>query len=220
MTRILVIEDDSDIQELIKEFLSAQAYEIDTAGDGLEGIQRFRKENYDLVLLDVMLPNLDGYHVCQMIRKQAPDVPIVMLTALDDEKDQLKGFELGIDDYITKPFSFNILIKRVEAVLRRTQPSVPSEIIRFKEVTVDKAGFTVSVNERKIELTAKEFEILHYLLANKGRAVTREALLNQAWGYDYYGDARIVDTHIKNLRKKLGIPYIKTATGIGYKFDE
>lgn len=219
MNKILVVEDDADIQELVKEFLSAQNYEIDAAGDGMEGIKLFKSNEYDLVLLDVMLPKLDGYGVCRMIRQQS-SVPIIMVTALEEEGDQIKGFELGIDDYITKPFSFNLLIKRVEAVLRRVNEKSSSDVIRFKEIELDKEGFTVTVDRNNIELTAKEFKILQCLLENKGRTVSRDALLNQAWGYDYFADARIVDTHIKNLRKKLGTSYIRTVTGIGYKLDE
>ncbi|MCS7460507.1 response regulator transcription factor [Paenibacillus doosanensis] len=220
MVKILVIEDDADIQELLREFLSAQNYEVDAADDGVNGIRMFKDNSYDLVLLDVMMPNLDGYNVCKMIRGQSSSLPIVMLTALDDEAAQIKGFELGIDDYITKPFSFNILIKRVEAVLRRAKADSDSSMVKFKELAVDKEGFIVTVGGNKIELTVKEFAILVYLLDNRGRAVSREALLDHAWGYDYYGDARIVDTHVKNLRKKLGVPYIQTVKGIGYKFDE
>lgn len=219
MNKILVIEDDFDIQELIKEFLSAQNYNVDVADDGLNGIRQFQDHEYDLILLDVMLPKMDGYQVCKMIRNESPSVPIIMLTALADEYDEIKGFDLGIDDYITKPFSFNILIKRVEAALRRANVN-ESDVIRFKEVALDRNGYTVVVGSEKIELTTKEFEILRSLLDNNGRVVTREALLDQAWGLEYLGDDRIVDTHIKNLRKKIGVPYIKTVKGIGYKFDE
>lgn len=208
-----------DIQELVREFLVAQDYEVHTASDGIEGISLFQQNEYDLILLDVMLPKLDGYGVCEMIRMHS-SVPIIMLTALEEERDQIKGFELGIDDYMTKPFSCQLLIKRVEAVLRRIGDKAPADLIRFKEIALDKEGFTVTVNQEKIVLTAKEFKILHCLLENKGRTVSREALLDYAWGYDYFGDARIVDTHIKNLRKKLNVPYIKTNTGIGYMLDE
>ena len=219
MSKILVIEDDFDIQELIQEFLSAQNYSVDVADDGLDGFRIFQDHEYGLVLLDVMLPKMDGYQVCKMIRNASPSVPIIMLTALADEYDEIKGFDLGIDDYITKTFSFNILIKRVEAALRRANVN-ESDVIRFKEVALDRNGYTVVVGSEKIELTTKEFEILRSLLDNNGRVVTREALLDQAWGLEYLGDDRIVDTHIKNLRKKIGVPYIKTVKGIGYKFDE
>jgi two-component system, OmpR family, response regulator VanR len=216
--KILVIEDDLDIQELIKEFLITQDVEVDVASDGLEGIQLFQQSSYDLVILDVMLPNMDGHHVCKMIRKQS-SVPIIMLTALGEEKDQMKGFDLGVDDYITKPFSFNILIRRVEAVLRRAYHSPRKRVLQFQEILVDVDGCTVHVGEEKVELTAKEFEILCALLENKGKVMRREALLDKVWGFDYYGDSRVVDTHIKNLRKKLQVPYIKTVKGMGYKLD-
>ncbi|MFD0711789.1 response regulator transcription factor [Paenibacillus sp. GCM10027626] len=219
MKKILVIEDDFDIQELIKEFLSANNYRVDVADDGLVGIRLFQDFEYDLVILDVMLPKLNGYQACKMIRNLSPSVPIIMLTALADENDEIKGFDLGIDDYITKPFSYNILIKRVEASLRRVNVN-KSDVLRFKEIALDKNGYTVLVCNEKIDLTTKEFEILRFLLENNGRVVTREALLDQAWGLEYLGDDRIVDTHIKNLRKKIGVPYIKTVKGIGYKFDE
>ncbi|RAL24153.1 response regulator transcription factor [Thermoflavimicrobium daqui] len=215
--KILVIEDDLDIQELIQEFLTTQNMSVDVASDGIEGIQLFQRSSYDLVILDVMLPNMDGYHVCQIIRNKS-SVPIIMLTALGEEKDQIKGFDLGVDDYITKPFSFHILIKRVEAVLRRTCSS-PAHILKFKEIHIDIEAYTVHVNEEKIDLTAKEFEILSTLIENQGKVVTREILLDKVWGFDFYGDSRVVDTHIKNLRKKLKVPYIKTVKGMGYKLD-
>ncbi|SFJ06259.1 response regulator transcription factor [Thermoflavimicrobium dichotomicum] len=216
--RILVIEDDLDIQELIKEFLMSQDYEVDVASDGAEGIRLFKQTRYDLVILDVMLPNIDGHHVCKIIRNQS-STPIIMLTALGEEADQVKGFELGVDDYITKPFSFHVLIKRVEAVLRRAYPSRTSRILQFKEITLDCDGYTVSVDGEKIDLTTKEFEILYTFLENQGKVLSREVLLDKVWGFDYYGDVRVVDTHIKNLRKKLKVPYIRTVKGIGYKLD-
>ncbi|MDM5431176.1 response regulator transcription factor [Bacillus mycoides] len=217
--RILVIEDDLDIQGLIKEFLISQDYEVETAQDGVEGVQMFQNGYYDLVVLDVMLPNMDGYSICKIIRNKSL-VPIIMLTALGEEKDQVKGFELGVDDYITKPFSFNVFIKRVEALLRRTDSSFsPSRVIQLKEMMVDLDGFKVSVNGEEVELTTKEFEILVVLLENNRKVLTRESLLAKAWGFDFYGETRVVDTHIKNLRKKLGVPYIKTLKGFGYKFE-
>lgn len=217
--KILVVEDDKDIQELIQEFLKAQNYEVDTADDGVQGVSLFQKNTYDLVLLDVMLPNLDGYSACKMIRNRS-NVPIIMLTALGEEKDHIKGFELGVDDYITKPFSFSIFIKRVEAVLRRTYGESSSSLQKFKEVSANYDSYTATVNGQSIELTTKEFEILYLLMENKGKVLSREIILDKAWGYDYFGDSRVVDTHIKNLRKKLDVTYIKTIKGIGYKFDE
>lgn len=216
---ILVIEDDLDIQELIREFLRSQDYEVSVANDGVEGIRLFQEKAFDLVMLDVMMPNLDGYSVLRMIRNKS-QVPVIMLTALGEEPDQIKGFDLGVDDYITKPFSFNLLIKRVEAVLRRANRAQPPHQLQYKELRLDAEGYTVTLDHQKMELTTKEFEILHALLRNQGKVLSREALLNQVWGYDFYGDPRVVDTHIKNLRKKLGVPYIQTVKGIGYKIGE
>ena len=216
---ILVIEDDVDIQELIREFLTVQDYCVDVAGDGKEGIQKFMETNPDLLILDIMLPEMDGYQVLKTIRKKS-DIPVIMLTALDEEADQLKGFELGIDDYITKPFSFHILIKRVQAVLRRTYHAKErTRKLKLHEITLDLDGYAVYVQEHKKHLTTKEFEILQTLMENRGKVCSRELLLNKIWGFDYYGDPRVVDTHIKNLRKKLGVPYIQTVKGVGYKLD-
>ena len=217
--KILVIEDDKDIQELICEFLKIQLYEVDSASDGAEGITAFQNKAYDLVILDVMMPKLNGFQVCQMIRAKS-QVPILMLTALAEEEDHIKGFDLGVDDFITKPFSFNIFIKRVEALLRRTYNKGDSKVQKFHEVMADSERYQVTVHGKPIELTTKEFEILFVLMENRGKVLTREILLDKAWGYDYYGNERVVDAHIKNLRKKLGIPYVKTIKGVGYKFDE
>jgi len=219
MYKILVVEDDIDIQELIKEFLVSQEYEVDVASDGMEGINMFNENKYDLVMLDIMLPNIDGYSLCKMIRTKS-NIPIMMLTALEDEKDEVKGFELGVDDYITKPFSFNILIKRVEAVLRRYNKEDISSILKFEEIYMDVDAYKVYVDKREIELTTKEFEILKMLLENRGKVLSREVILDKLWGYEYFGDARVIDTHIKNIRQKTGTQYIKTVKGIGYKIDK
>ncbi|UNK18372.1 response regulator transcription factor [Paenibacillus sp. N3/727] len=216
---ILVVEDDLDIQELIKQFLMTQQYSVEVASDGIEGMKLFNKQSFDLILLDVMMPNLNGFEVAKMIRNQS-NVPIILLTALEEEQDQLKGFDLGIDDYITKPFSFHILIKRVEAVLRRSNDLSTSNHLVFKEMQVDCDAYKVYVNEVEIPLTTKEFEIVQLLLQNEKKVLTRESIVEKVWGYDYYGETRIIDTHIKNIRKKLDIPYIKTVKGIGYKIDE
>ncbi|MCR8744814.1 response regulator transcription factor [Romboutsia lituseburensis] len=216
---ILVVEDDFDIQELIVEFLSSQGYKVDSASDGLEGIQKFKQKKYDLIILDVMMPNLDGHSVCKMIRKNS-NVPIIFLTALNDETDQVKGFELECDDYITKPFSFNLLIKRVEAVLRRSSKMTSCDFITFEKLKLDLNTYTVNVNDEVIELTLKEFNILKTLIEKYPQVITRESLLDSIWGYDYYGDTRIVDAHIKNIRKKIVLPYIKTVKGIGYTLEK
>lgn len=217
--RILVIEDDQEIQELIKQFLMVQQYTVEVASDGLEGMKQFNKQSFDLILLDVMMPNLNGYEVAKMIRSQS-NVPVIMLTALEEEQDQVKGFDFGIDDYITKPFSFHVLIRRVEAVLRRSNYQSTVSHLVFKEIHVDCDAYKVYVNKIETPLTTKEFEILQLLLKNEKRVLTRESIVEQVWGYEYQGETRLVDTHIKNIRKKLDIPYIKTVKGIGYKIDE
>ncbi len=216
---ILVIEDDNNIQELIVEFLTAEGYNVKSANDGLEGIQAFKKEEFDLVILDVMMPNLDGYGVCKMIR-QSSNVPIIFLTALNQESDQIKGFDLMCDDYITKPFSFTLLMKRVEAILRRTINENESNILNFEKLTLDLDTYQVKLGDKPIELTLKEFNILKTLIESYPQVVTRENLLDSVWGYDYYGDTRVVDAHIKNIRKKIELPYIKTVKGIGYSLDK
>lgn len=216
---ILVIDDDSNIQELISEFLSAEGYQVDTANDGLEGIQKFKQGSYDLVILDIMMPNLDGYGVCKMIRKSS-SVPIIFLTALNDEGDQLKGFDLECDDYITKPFSFNLLIKRVEAILRRSNKTINDKFIVFEKLKLDLNTYIAEIDGEPIELTLKEFNILKALIEKYPQVITREGLLDSIWGYDYYGDTRIVDAHIKNIRKKISLPYIKTVKGIGYTLEK
>lgn len=216
---ILVIEDDSNIQELIVEFLNAEGYNVKSANDGIEGIQAFKKEEFDLVILDVMMPNLDGYGVCKMIR-QSSNVPIIFLTALNQESDQIKGFDLMCDDYITKPFSFTLLIKRVEAVLRRTSNYNESNTLTFEKLNLDLDTYQAYLDENIIELTLKEFNILKTLIENYPQVITRENLLDSVWGYDYYGDTRVVDAHIKNIRKKIELPYIKTVKGIGYSLDK
>jgi len=217
--QILVIEDDQEIRELIKQFLMTQHYSVEVASDGIEGMKQFNKQSFDLILLDVMMPNLNGFEVAKMIRSES-NVPIILLTALEEEQDQLKGFDLGIDDYITKPFSFHVLIRRVEAVLRRSKDQGTNNGLVFKEIQVDCDAYKVYVNEIEIPLTTKEFEIVQLLVQNEKKVLTRESIVEKVWGFDYYGETRVIDTHIKNIRKKLDIPYIKTVKGIGYKIDE
>lgn len=217
--KILVIEDDLDIQEIIGEFLSASGYLVEVAGDGLKGIEKFNGSKFDLVLLDIMLPKIDGFVVCEIIRRTSK-TPIIMLTALEEEQDQIKGFELKVDDYITKPFSVNLLIKRVEAVLRRSQSTADESRLSFEDILLDVNCFKVWIGGQDIELTAKEFELLKIFIKNQGRILTREVLLNQLWGYDFFGDVRVIDTHIKNLRSKLNVDYIKTIRGVGYKLEK
>lgn len=219
--RILVVEDDLDIQELIQEFLSANEYEVTTASDGEEGYLKFKNGEFDLVMLDVNMPKMDGFQVCKMIRQKS-EVPIIMLTALEEEADQVKGFEVGADDYITKPFSFNLLIKRVEAIMRRSVVETPEKpgLIIFKDLEMDVEGFVLKVDGEKVEMTSKEFQILQTLLESKGKVWNRESLLDRVWGFDFDGDTRVIDTHIKNVRKKMNRPYIQTIKGIGYKIED
>ncbi|PEK11883.1 DNA-binding response regulator [Bacillus toyonensis] len=216
---ILVVEDDQEIQELIKQFLMTQQYKVIVASDGLEGMKQFNKQSFDLILLDVMMPSLNGFEVAKMIRSQS-NIPIIMLTALEEEQDQMKGFDLGIDDYITKPFSFHVLMRRVEAVLRRSNNQSTDNHFVFRELHVDGDAYKVYVNRVDVPLTTKEFEILQLLLQNEKKVLTRENIVEKIWGYEYAGDTRMIDTHMKNIRKKLDIPYIKTVKGIGYKIDE
>ncbi len=220
MKHILVVEDEMDIQELLENFLIDSGYQVTLASDGVEGIAAFRSGEFDLILLDIMLPKIDGYGVCEVIRQES-EVPIMMLTALDSEADQLKGFDLRIDDYVTKPFSMAVLLRKIEAVLRRTQKQEEKEgKIQYRELTLNIDSRQIYQNGQLIETTFREFELLRELLQNSGRVMTRQMLLDQVWDYNYYGDERIVDTHIKNLRKKLGAGYIETVRGVGYRVDK
>ncbi|MDE7171460.1 MAG: response regulator transcription factor [Oscillospiraceae bacterium] len=218
MLRILIAEDDPDIQELLQAYLSEEGYDTIPAMDGEQALERFHGGRIDLVLLDLMMPRLDGYGVCRAIRAES-DVPIIMLTALDSEAHQLKGFDLRIDDYVTKPFSMPVLLRKVEAVLRRTTGQSGGRQIVYRDLLLDLDGYTAYVGGAKIELTRREFELLKSLLQNQGRVLSRQTLLNRVWSYDFYGDERIVDTHVKNLRKKLGGDYIETIRGVGYRID-
>lgn len=218
MLRILIAEDNPDIQELLQAYLSDEGYETIPALDGEEALEQFHSDRIDLVLLDVMMPRLDGYGVCRSIRAES-DVPIIMLTALDSESHQLRGFDLRIDDYVTKPFSMPVLLRKVEAVMRRTTGRSGGRQIAYRDLVLDLDGYTVCTDRSRVELTRREFELLKALLQNQGRVLSRQALLNLVWSYDFYGDERIVDTHVKNLRKKLGGDYIETIRGVGYRID-
>ena len=221
MQKILVVEDDPDIQELLQNFLREAGYEVGTAFDGVEGLGAFEERDYDLVLLDVMLPKLDGFALCELIRRKSR-VPIIMLTALSGEKEQIRGLGLGADDYITKPFSMPVLIRKVAAVLRRSAAGAGWEhqTLSHQNLTLDQDSRCVFLDGREYELTCREFEVLWELLSHRGRVLTRQNLLDRLWKYDFYGDERVVDTHIKNLRKKLGIDFIQTIRGVGYKIDK
>ena len=218
---ILIIEDEAPIQNILKAFLEDAGYRVVLAGDGVDGIARFHECRPDLVLLDLLLPKVSGFAVCEILRQESA-VPVIMLTALDDDGSQMKGFDALADDYITKPFSMPVVVKHIEAVLRRAEHggAAPNNVIRYKEITVDTDSLTVLVGTDSISLTTREFEILKLLLENQGRVVSRERLLDTVWGYDYIGDVKIVNTHIKNIRKKLGVDYIETMRGAGYKIEK
>ena len=217
MKKILVIEDEKDIQNIIKAFLENAGYKVETADDGLEGINIIQKNKFDLILLDIMMPKIDGFVVCEMIRKNS-NVPIIILTALTDEESQLKGFDKLADDYITKPFSMPIVLKHIEAILRRTDNSKESVgILKYKNMVLNIENYEVFVDNKKIPLTYREYEILKIFLENQGKVFTRDNILNSIWSYDYFGDDKIVNTHIKNIRKKLGYDYIETVRGVGYR---
>lgn len=219
--KILVVDDESRMRKLVKDFLLKNNYSILEAADGEEAVDIFMStKDIALIILDVMMPKLDGYSVAEEIRKVS-SVPIIMLTAKSDERDELKGFELGVDEYITKPFSPKILVARVEAVLRRTNNTDADEVISLAGIEMDISAHQVRVDGENIELSYKEFELLNYFLVNRGVALSREKILNNVWNYDYFGDARTIDTHVKKLRSKLGDKgeYIKTIWGMGYKFE-
>ena len=218
---ILVVDDEIRMRKLIKDFLVAKGYSILEAEDGEKALEVFEenKNKINLVLLDVMMPKLDGWSVLRQIRQESK-VPIIMLTARGEEQDELFGFELGVDEYISKPFSPKILVARVEAILKRTAPD-SKEVKDYGGIEIDKEGRTVKVDGKLIELSLREYELLTYLVENKDIALSRDKILNNVWNYDYYGDSRTIDSHIKKIRHKLGKKgkYIKTMRGVGYKFE-
>ena len=215
---ILVIEDEAPIQNILHAFLADAGYSVLLASDGAEGLEKFHQRHPDLVLLDILLPGIDGFTVCKTLRQESR-VPIIMLTALDDDASQMRGFDAMADDYITKPFSMPLVLRRIEAVLRRSEQGAHAgnAVIHYKDITMDTDSFTVRIGKEIVPFTTREFEILKFLLENQGRVFTRDHLLNSIWGYDFFGDEKIVNTHIKNIRKKLGAEYIETIRGVGYK---
>ncbi len=218
--KILVVDDEARMRKLVRDFLVKQDFEVLEAGDGEKAVELFY-DNKDiaLIILDVMMPKMDGWEVCREIRHYS-QVPIIMLTAKSDEKDELLGFELGVDEYISKPFSPKILVARVEAILRRTN-AIGEDKKEIGGIVLDQAAHEVTIDGKQVELSFKEFELLTYFIENQGIALSRERILNNVWDYDYFGDARTIDTHVKKLRSKLGEKgaYIKTIWGMGYKFD-
>lgn len=220
--KILVADDESRMRKLVKDFLIKSNFEVLEAEDGSQALDLFyATKDIALIILDVMMPKMDGFEVCREIR-QTSQVPIIMLTAKGDERDELQGFQLGVDEYITKPFSPKILVARVEAVLRRTNKEEETELLEYGGIVVDKTAHSVTIDGKPVDLSFKEFELLTYFMENKGIALSREKILNHVWNYDYFGDARTIDTHVKKLRSKLGNKgdLIKTIWGVGYKMGE
>ena len=220
--KILVADDESRMRKLVKDFLIKSNFEVLEAEDGSQALDLFyATKDIALIILDVMMPKMDGFEVCREIR-QTSQVPIIMLTAKGDERDELQGFQLGVDEYITKPFSPKILVARVEAVLRRTNKEEETELLEYGGIVVDKTAHSVIIDGKPVDLSFKEFELLTYFMENKGIALSREKILIHVWNYDYFGDARTIDTHVKKLRSKLGDKgdLIKTIWGVGYKMGE
>ena len=219
--KILVVDDESRMRKLVKDFLTKKNFQVLEAGDGEEAMDIFYEEkDIALIILDVMMPKMDGWEVCREIRKNSK-VPIIMLTARSDERDELLGFDLGVDEYISKPFSPKILVARVEAILRRTGQGSAEDVLSAGGIVIDKAAHLATVDGKTMDLSFKEFELLTYFLENEAIALSREKILNSVWNYDYFGDARTIDTHVKKLRSKMGDKgeYIKTVWGMGYKFE-
>ncbi|MCI8358261.1 MAG: response regulator transcription factor [Lachnospiraceae bacterium] len=219
--KILVVDDESRMRKLVKDFLTKSNYDVLEAEDGSQALDIFFEQNdIALIILDVMMPKMDGWQVCKEVRSYSK-VPIIMLTARADERDELQGFELGVDEYISKPFSPKILVARVEAILRRTSQFNAEETLETAGIVLDKTAHIVTVDGKTVELSYKEFELLSYFMENKGIALSREKILNSVWNYDYFGDARTIDTHVKKLRSKMGEKgdLIKTIWGMGYKFE-
>ncbi|WP_072526100.1 response regulator transcription factor [Clostridium sp. Marseille-P3244] len=219
--KILVVDDESRMRKLVKDFLTREGYTVLEAEDGIEAMDIFYEDKeISLIILDVMMPKMDGWQVCREIRESSK-VPIIMLTARSEERDELQGFELGVDEYISKPFSPKILVARVNAILRRTCGNTDGDVMEAGGIVLDKAAHIVKIDGEPAELSYKEFELLSYFMENQGIALSRERILNNVWNYDYFGDARTIDTHVKKLRSKLGDKgeYIKTIWGMGYKFE-
>ena len=220
MYRILVVDDEEKVRVLIRKYAEFEGYEVEEAADGMTAIELCRQEKFDLMILDVMMPELDGFSACREIRKFS-QIPVLMLSARGEEYDRIHGFELGVDEYISKPFSPKILVARVEAILRRTGQDAGNDVLSAGGIVIDKSAHQATVDGRQMELSFKEFELLTYFLENQGIALSREKILNSVWNYDYFGDARTIDTHVKKLRSKMGDKgeYIKTVWGMGYKFE-
>lgn len=222
MTKLLIVDDEQKIREVIREYAEFNEFEVSEAEDGMDAIKMIKEEDFDIVVMDVMMPKLDGFSACKEIKK-IKDIPVIMLSARGEEYDKLFGFELGVDDYMVKPFSPKELMARINAVLTRRQPATDEpEVLTFEGLEINIPAREVTVDGKKIELTPKEYDLLFYLVKNKNIALSREKLLSEIWGYDFYGDDRTIDTHIKNLRNNLGEyrDMISTLRGVGYKFED
>lgn len=219
--KVMVVDDEARMRKLVRDFLVRNDFDVVEAADGQEAVDKFyEQKDIALIILDVMMPKMDGWEVVREIRKTSK-VPIIMLTARSEERDELLGFELGVDDYISKPFSPKTLVARVEAILRRTNTITPEDILKAGAIEINKAAHEVKIDGKNVDLSYKEFELLSYFIENQGIALSREKILNSVWNYDYFGDARTIDTHVKKLRSKMGEhgDYIKTIWGMGYKFE-
>ena len=221
MTRILVVDDEIRIREMIRKYAEYEGFQVTEAGDGMEAVELCETQAFDLIVMDIMMPNLDGFSACRQIKKTAPDMPIIMLSALGEEYDKVHGFDLGVDDYVVKPFSGKELMMGIHAILKRTR-SGAGETFRTGGLEIDYSARTVSIDGVRVGLSPKEYELLVYLVKNAGIALTREQILQTVWGYDFFGDDRTLDTHIKLLRKNLGeySRMIVTLRGVGYRFEK
>ncbi len=223
MTRILITDDEAKIRSLIAKYAAHEGFETEEACNGMEAVEKCEKNSYDLVIMDIMMPELDGFSAVKEIKKTQPDMPFIMLSALGEEYDKIHGFDLGVDDYVVKPFSTKELMMRIQAILKRTKSSeTNSEKFIVNDLVIDYSARTVTIKEERVQLSPKEYDLLTYLVKNQGIALTREQLLSNVWGYDFFGDDRTLDTHIKLLRRNLGdyAKYIVTLRGVGYRFEK
>lgn len=223
MTRILVTDDEQKIREMIRKYAEFEGFTVDEAKDGFDAVNKADKEKYDLIIMDVMMPNLDGFSAVKEIKKKDSNVPVIMLSALGEEYDKIHGFDVGVDDYVVKPFSTKELMMRIHAILKRTNAdTVENDKFVLNDLVIDYAARTVTIKNERIQLSPKEYELLVYLVKNRGIALTREKILETVWGYDFFGDDRTLDTHVKLLRKNLGdySKYIVTLRGVGYRFEK
>ncbi len=221
MSKLLVVDDEERIRSMIRKYGEFEGHEIEEAVDGMDAIEKCKQAEYDLIIMDIMMPNLDGFSACREIRKTHENIPVILLSALGEEYDKIHGFDLGVDDYVVKPFSPKELMMRIHAILKRTSQSEKKEMIKIGDLTIDFTGRIVRIKDEKLNLSPKEYDLLFYLVKNRGIALTREKLLQNVWGYDFFGDERTLDTHIKLLRKNLReySRYITTLRGVGYRFE-